>query len=514
MRSIIAASLVLLPLALHAQTDAWFGYNRTLDGQRFAPQTEITTANAANLKELCRYDLKTPSSFQTGPIVMDGTMYLTTAHDTIALDANTCAEKWRSHEDYTMAIPNDTNRGAAFAHGLIVRGTQDARLLAYNATTGKKVWDISLGDPKHLETTSAAVLAWGGMVFTGNAGSAKMPTKGRMYGIDAATGHIVWEQYMVPRSADDKPRGPAAPEPKVKGTADEGGTPWTAFTLDEATGTLYVPGGNPSSKDDASFSVALDAKTGAVKGTYLPVAHNFHDWEVSAAPVLFSVNGKPMLATSAKDGRIYAASVVTGNIYAKDIYAGRTPAARLYTAHTAWTANTTTISNETAPLTAAGTHVCPGTVGGNEWSNPAYSPTTKLLYNGAVDWCATLTPTNTSQPKVTFDDPKQATGWIKAFHAATGKEAWSFHAPAPVLAGVTPTASNVLFAGDLAGNLYAFNATTGNVAWKTNTGGAIGGSVISYAIAGKQRIAVTSGMKSNVWPMASGSPSIVVYALK
>ncbi|MEK6399191.1 MAG: PQQ-binding-like beta-propeller repeat protein, partial [Terriglobus sp.] len=148
------------------------------------------------------------------------------------------------------------------------------------------------------------------------------------------------------------------------------------------------------------------------------------------------------------------------------------------------------------------------------WSNPAYSPSTRLLYNGAVDWCATLTPTNTSQPKVTFDDPKQATGWIKAFHAATGKEAWSFHAPAPVLAGLTPTAANVLFAGDLAGNLYAFNATTGAIAWKTSTGGAVGGSVISYAIAGKQRIAVTSGMKSNVWPMASGSPSIVIYGLQ
>lgn len=495
MRSIVAASLVLLPLALHAQSPAdWPSYNRTLNGQRFAPQTQITPANASRLTELCRYDLKTFSSFQTGPVVVAGTMYLTTGHDTIAIDANTCAEKWRAHEDYVMAIPNDTNRGVAFASGNVIRGTQDARLLAYNAATGKKVWDISLGDPKRMETTSAAVLAWKGMVFTGNAGSSKSPTKGRMYGIEAATGKIIWEQYMVPRSADDKSRGPAAPAPKVKGTADEGGTPWTAFTLDEATGTLYVPGGNPSSTEDASFSVAVDAKTGAIKQTYLPVAHDFHDWEVSAAPVLFTANGNPMLANATKDGRIYAADIKTGK--------------------SAWTANTTTVSNVTAPLTAAGTHVCPGTLGGNEWSNPAYSPATKLLYNGAVDWCATLSPTSTSKPKITFDPPAQATGWIKAFNAKTGNEAWSFHAPAPVVAGVTPTAGNVLFAGDLAGNLYAFNATTGDIAWKTPTGGAIGGSVISYAIAGKQRIAVTSGMKSNTWPMASGSPSLIIYGLK
>ena len=524
MRYAIAASLVLLPLALQAQTNDWPSYNRTLNGQRFAPQTEITPANAANLKELCRYDLKTPSSFQTGPIVLNGIMYLTTAHDTIAIDAETCAEKWRAHEDYAMAIPNDTNRGAAFSNGLIIRGTQDARLLAYSAATGKKVWDIAIGDPKRLETTSAAVLAWKGMVYTGNAGSAKMPTKGRMYGIDALTGHIVWEQYMVPRSADDKPRGPAAPEPKVKGTATEGGTPWTAFTLDEATGTLYVPGGNPSSATEASFTVALDAKTGTIKDTYLPVAHDFHDWEVSAAPLLFRESppdgnqGKGQFLTNltlveaAKDGRIYSTSDLGGNFLLRASDATAPPASSRITKPT-WTANATTVRNETAPLTAAGTHVCPGTVGGNEWSNPAYSSSTKLLYNGAVDWCATLTSTSTAQPKVTFDDPKQATGWIKAF-TTRGKEAWSFHAPAPVLAGLTPTAGNLLFAGDLAGNLYAFNATTGAVIWKTNTGGAIGGSVISYAIAGKQRIAVTSGMKSNVWPMASGSPSIVIYGLK
>ena len=512
MRTLVAAVLTL-PLLAHAQQD-WPSYNRTLNGQRFAPQTEITPANAANLKELCRYDLKTTGSFQTGPIVVDGTMYLTTGHDTIAIDANTCAEKWHAHDDYVQAIPNDANRGAAFASGNIIRGTQDARLVAYSATDGKKVWDISLGDPKHLETTSAAVLAWKGMVFTGNAGSSKMPTKGRMYAVDAATGRIIWEQYMVPRSADDKSRGPAAPEPKIKGTADEGGTPWTAFTLDEGTGTLYVPGGNPSSSDDVSFSVALDAKTGAVKGTYLPVKHDFHDWEVSAAPVLYTVNGKAMLAESTKDGRIYAASVMVGNTYAADAYAGSVLGKRMYTGKPAWTANATTVSNETAPLTKEGTHVCPGTLGGNEWSNPAYSPKTKLLYNGAVDWCTTLSATDTNKPKNTFDPQSQATGWVKAFHAATGKEAWSFHAPSPVVAGLTPTAGNVLFAGDLAGNLYAFNATTGDIAWKTSTGGAIAGSVISYSIAGKQRVTATAGMKSNTWPMASGTPTIVIYALK
>jgi alcohol dehydrogenase (cytochrome c) len=475
----------------------WPAFNRTLTGDRFAPQTEITPANAGKLHEVCRYDLKQQTSFQTGPIVLGGVMYLTTGHDTAAIDAATCAEKWRVHEDYVPAVPNDVNRGAAVMDGRIFRGTQDGRVLAYDTATGKKLWEAVIGDKAQLESISTAPIAWKGLVYAGNAGSEKIPVKGRIYALDAATGKIVWEQYMAPRGTADKAKGPAAPAPKIVDKGDAvGGTSWTAYSLDPATGTLYVPGGNPTNDKDASYTVALDAKTGAVKQVYGAVIHDFHDWEVSAAAALFTTGGgKHLLAAATKDGKVYAIAVPTGKAV--------------------WTAPVTTLKDTTAPMKAGGVHFCPGGQGGNEWNGAAYSKATNMVYVGAVDWCATaMPPVGSAESKRVTDSVDTATGWVTALNAETGKMAWHFHAPSPVLSGVTPTAGGVVFAGDVTGTLYAFDAKTGDVAWKANVGGAIGGGVVSYSTgAGKQRIAVAAGMKSGVWPMAKGSAVLVVYGL-
>lgn len=56
----------------------WRTYNRTLEGDRYSPLDQITTTNVAQLRRVCTYDLADSLSFQTGPIVMDGVMYLTT----------------------------------------------------------------------------------------------------------------------------------------------------------------------------------------------------------------------------------------------------------------------------------------------------------------------------------------------------------------------------------------------------------------------------------------------------
>ncbi len=500
MRSLlcVAGALSLVSPMFAQSANDWPAFNRTLTGDRFALQTEITPANAAKLHEVCRYDLKQQTSFQTGPIVLGGVIYITTGHDTVALDATTCAEKWRVHEDYAPAVPNDVNRGAAVWHGRVFRGTQDGRVLAYDAVTGKRLWEATIGDKTKAESVPTALLAWDGFVFAGNAGSEKIPVKGRIYALDAATGKVVWEQYMAPRGTEDKPRGLAAPAPKVVSTKDAtGGTSWTAYSLDPAMGTLYVPGGNPSNAKDASYTVALDAKTGAVKGSYGAVAHDFHDWEVSAAAALFTTkSGKHLMAVATKDGKVYVMTQAGGRFV--------------------WTAPVTTITDATAPMKPGGVHFCPGGQGGDEWNGAAYAPLTNMVYVGAVDWCATaMPPVGNAESKRVTDPLDTATGWVTALNAETGKLVWHFHMPSPVLSGITPTAGGVVFAGDLAGTLYAFDAKTGDVAWKSNVGGAIGGGIVSYAtVGGAQRVAVAAGMKSNVWPMAKGGAVLVVYGLQ
>src|SRR5262245_3439425 len=74
-------------------------YNRTLTGERYAPFDQINRTNVARLKTLCVYDLNVEASFQTGPIVVGQTLYATTDSDTIAIDAETCQQKWRVHEE-------------------------------------------------------------------------------------------------------------------------------------------------------------------------------------------------------------------------------------------------------------------------------------------------------------------------------------------------------------------------------------------------------------------------------
>jgi alcohol dehydrogenase (cytochrome c) len=108
----------------------WPSYNRTLAGERYALQAAVTPATAKQLQQVCSYGLGRQSSLQTGPVVIDDTIFVTTDFDTLAINGATCAVKWRTTETYTAAGPLKVNRGAAVADGRVFRGTQHGRVLA------------------------------------------------------------------------------------------------------------------------------------------------------------------------------------------------------------------------------------------------------------------------------------------------------------------------------------------------------------------------------------------------
>ena len=103
-----------------------------------------------------------------------------------------------------------------------------------------------------------------------------------------------------------------------------------------------------------------------------------------------------------------------------------------------------------------------------------------------------------------------ARGWIHAVDGDTGSVLWKYHAAAPVVAGVTPTAGGVVFSGDLAGNLLALDAKTGAELYKFQTGGAVAGGVVTYESGGKQYVATTSGNVSRMTFQTTGSPKVVI----
>ena len=156
---------------------------------------------------LCTYDTGRFTSFETGLIMAEGALIGTTEFDIFSIDPATCAENWRTHEEYPAYIL-PTNRGAAYLDGMLFRGTEDGRVLAYDFKTGKRLWETTIADVKKGEAVPAAPIAWEGLVFIGNAGGDFKGGKGRMYALDARTGKIVWEFFLVPKSEGDAIRGP------------------------------------------------------------------------------------------------------------------------------------------------------------------------------------------------------------------------------------------------------------------------------------------------------------------
>jgi alcohol dehydrogenase (cytochrome c) len=255
--------------------------------------------------------------------------------------------------------------------------------------------------------------------------------------------------------------------------------------------------------------LVLDAKTGAYRRHFSLVPEDFHDWDVAAAPTLVTTRG---------GRRILGAATKDGQLYVHDLADGR----RLYATAT------TTRENTTAPLTPAGTRFCPGTQGGTEWNGPAYSPQTNLIYVGAVDWCTTVRIAEPSKPATAatgqpwtgardenvfgkMDPDDKATGWITAVDADSGEVRWRYRTPAPVVAALTPSAGGLVFAADLRGNAYAFDAASGAILWRTTLDGAAGGGVITYAVDSRQWVAFVAGTNSPVWPVEKKSAKIVVF---
>lgn len=510
--------------------DDWSSYNRTLSSERFTPHRQITRENVSQLAVICTYDTGIQTSFSTGPIVVDGTLYATTDSDTFALDAATCKERWRVHDDVPAILR--VNRGPAYLDGRLFRGLQDGRVIALDARTGKRLWETKLADMSKGESVPSALIAWSGIVFAGTAGGDVYGVKGRMYALEAATGKVLWEFYLVPRDKAEREAraGKELPYEKEQIASWEndpdvpitGGGTWTSYTLDTERGLLYVPAGNPGpdffhrvrpgSNLYTGSVVVLDARKGTYHAHYQLVPNDFHDWDVSAPPVVTTTRSKQRrMLVAPKDGYLYGFNLATH----KQIF--RTPI--------------TTFKNATAPLTPEGVRFCPGSQGGTEWNGPAYDPENNLVYTGTVDWCTTVrigseeaarsgipgiwwTGAHEDEPFGKMDPPERARGWMMATDADTGEVQWKVQISSPVLSGVTPTAGGLVFFGDVAGNLYAFDKANGRQLWSTKFDGALGGGVISYVVGGEQRVAVATGMFSQIWPVARANARIVVLGLK
>jgi glucose dehydrogenase len=298
---------------------------------------------------------------------------------------------------------------------------------------------------------------------------------------------------------------------------------WSSFTLDPARGVLYVPAGNPAPdfvpklRSGANLYtnsvIALDARTGRFLTYVQPAKDDFHDWDVSATPALFtSRGGRSLLALAGKDGLLHGIDRTGDKLSIR------------------YSVPTTTRANVDVPLTnEQATRFCPGTQGGTEWNGPAYNPDLNLIFVGAVDWCTSIQLINPDSIKLplpkeftgavgggfgTFDPTEGWQGWITAIDADSGTVRWKYRAATPILAAVTATAGGAVISGDMNGNLLILDARTGALSSQINTGAPLGAGIITYEVAGKQYIAVIGGSISPIWPLPKATSRVTLYALR
>jgi len=512
----------------------WTSYNKTLTSNRFSQLSQINRTNAEKLKVLCTYDTGQYTGFTSGLLEVNGALIFVTEYDIFSVDPSTCHENWRTHEDYQPATPQGVNRGAAYLDGMLFRGTQDGRVLAYDFKTGKRIWETAIADPKKGESAPAAPIAWNGLVFIGNAGGDIKGVKGRMYALEAKTGKIAWEFYLVPKTEGDPTRGPEGASPlnasswsnSQPGVPITGGATWTSYSLDPDTGLLYVPGGNPApdfaigpregSNLYSGSIVVLDAKTGAYRNHFKIVPKDWHDWDVSSAPAIIkTAGGKKVLSVAPKDGHLYGFDLGTNAL----LY--RVPVTRIENAEEPFAID--------KPV-----HFCPGSTGGAEWNGPAYDPQTNLIYIGEVEWCTTVT----IMPDKQIADARPGTpwsgeasinpfntwgkadpvfdwaGWTYAVDADTGAWKWRANTNYPIQSGMTPAAGGVVMFGDMGGNFHVLDTANGSSLWSQKIGGAIGGGVITFAVNGTQKIAVASGLTEVLWPTEITTAKVSVLGLE
>ena len=279
---------------------------QNLGSQRYSPLSQINKQNVGKLKVLCTYDTHSIAAFESGLIMVDNALIGTTEFDIFSLNPATCAENWRTHEDYPPSLL-PSNRGASYMDGMLFRGTQDGRVLGYDFKTGKRLWATTIANVKLGESVPSAPIAYDGLVFVGNSGGDFKGGKGHVYGLEAKTGKIVWEFYLAPKTDGDPPRGPVGASPldgstwkNAPGIPVSGAGTWTSYTLDTKTGLLYVPGGNPApdfvqggldgpnAREGQNLYtdsvVVLDSKTGAYKNHFKTVPHDWHDWDARIHP--------------------------------------------------------------------------------------------------------------------------------------------------------------------------------------------------------------------------------------
>lgn len=504
----------------------WLMIRRTYDGWGFSPLSQITTDNVAQLRQVWTVPTDELKVHEAAPVVNGGVMFISTPNNQVmALEAVTGDLLWRYRRPRPEGafVLHDTNRGVALYGDTVFYAAAEAVLVALDARTGRELWTTTVADNASAYYITLAPLVADGTVMVGASGG-EFGVRGFVAAFDVETGKELWRTFMVP--APGEPGSETWPDGDQWKT---GGAPiWVTGNYDAETNLAFWGTGNggpwmgdqrPGDNLYVASTVALDVATGAIKGHFQYNPNESWDWDEVSPPLLvdYQRNGRTVkgLINVARDGYLWFLERSDGPIrfvegkpfVTQTVFRGLDPVT-----------GRPDIDPDRKPGTGKTAEFCPSAHGGKNWPPIAFSPLTRMIYIPAnTNLCGVLTGVPvTYQAGKSFAGSQSGQGFIapggdhvgevQAWNVDTGERVWTHPYPtSPTWGSMLATAGGLVFTGGTNDRkIRAFHATTGELLWEFVTTSGIVAPPTTFAVNGKQYLAVHSGWGGDPRGMNNG----------
>jgi alcohol dehydrogenase (cytochrome c) len=506
----ISASIDVRPADLVVEPPGanWISYNGDYSGRRYTSLAQITPDNAAQLRAQWIFHIRDSNELEVTPVVVNGIMFVTAANDAFALDARTGRQIWHYSRPVSEGLIDDAsqhhNRGVAVWHSKIFLETDNAHLLCLDARSGHLLWDVAYAEGNKNYGATSAPLVVKDKVLVGTSGGDD-GVRGFLAAFDAETGKLAWRFWTIPGPGEF---GSESWPGKLY--LRGGGTTWMPGTYDPELNTVYWGTSNPAPDFDGGVRpgddlytdcvLALDPDDGKLKWYFQFTPHDLFDFDATETPVLLDVQYK------GQPRKLLVEANRNGFLYVLDRTDGRFLFAIPFVKKLNWAKG---IDEKGRPIrtelqpTADGMKVCPSFTGATNWYSPSFNAQTHLFYFLAQEDCGTflLKPEPFIEGRPYYaTGVKRARGEKKekillAYNLDTGTFEWRYPqiGEGGSSGGTMTTAGGLLFFGDEAESFEAVDGKTGAPLWHFTTGQRMHASPMSYAVQGKQYVAIASG---------------------
>jgi alcohol dehydrogenase (cytochrome c) len=514
----------------------WLMIRRTYDGWGYSPLSRITAANVSRLERVWMVETGQTNGHEAPPLVNNGVMFVSTpGKQVIALDAATGRVLWR----YQRPLPegvlllHPTSRGVALYDNKVFLAGNEAVLIALDARTGNEVWTTKVADNSQGYYMTMAPLVADGKVMVGVSGG-EYGVRGFVSAFDVNTGRPLWQTYAVP--APGEPGSETWPKGEQWKT---GGAPiWVTGNYDPETNLSFWGTGNggpwmgdqrPGDNLYTSSVIAIDVATGAIKGHFQYHPNDSWDWDEVSPPILIDYrrDGRTVkgLINAARNGYLWflertsdRINFVHGLPFVKqNVFRGLDPKT-----------GRPDVDPARQPGTGKVAEFCPSHWGGKNWPPGAFNPMTRMLYIPAnenlcsnlvgkpITYTAGRTFTGASNTLLVAPGADHI-GEVQAWNVDTATRAWTHTFPTSANWGpMLTTGGGLVFSGGTNDRKFrAFDAASGKVLWEVTTNSGVIGPASSFAVNGKQYIAVQSGwgidaraMQNRLLKLIPGLPEV------